>query len=190
VLASNLIKNAETICRTTKIGGRWGCVYYYCDQRKRNEAMPFLRWILSQLCRQADQVPSSVYQMFKRGTQPTMGDVLGGIEDALDEYETVFVFLDAIDESNVWTDILDGMAELATSRFSKLRLLATSREYLEIENTMERISRPISMSNPVVTEDIRRWVKSKTAQDKVMKTWEPTLLKKVWELLPDRAQGM
>ena len=152
--------------------------------------MPFLRWILSQLCVQADQVPSSVYEMFKSGTQPSMDMVLGGIEDSLGEYETVFIFLDAIDESNAWADILNGVEKLVSARFPKLRLLATSREYLEIENTMKSISRPISMDNPVVTSDIRQWVKSKTGQDTIMSNWEPTLLENVRELLPVRAQGM
>ena len=75
-------------------------------------------------------------------------------------------------------------------KLSKLRLLATSREYNEIKRTMGFIARSISMDNPVVTEDIRRWVSSATMKDEYMSRWSAALLEKVRGALPIRAHGM
>jgi len=190
VLASYLIKNANTICHNSTGEGIFTCVYYYCHQRERNEAMPFLRWILSQLCRKADQVPASVHTLFKSGTDPATNEVLDGIEDRLDSFETVFIVLDAIDECNTWTDLLAALKALASPRFPKIRLIATSREYRQIEDTMKEISKTVSMDNKAVKRDIRLWVHSATARDGYISKWTPTLLDKVRNLLPDRAQGM
>src|SRR5207245_11314835 len=67
--------------------------------------------------------------------------------------------LDAIDESMPRMDILKILRDLITDpRFPKIRVLATSREYPDIEESMKGISASISMMNPLLDEDIRLFV--------------------------------
>jgi hypothetical protein len=71
------------------------------------------------------------------------------------------VILDAADESKPREDLLRVLRDLVTDvRFSKIRCLVTSRKYIDIEQSLEPISRSIPMSNALVEDDIRRLVHS------------------------------
>ncbi|KAJ9412473.1 hypothetical protein QL093DRAFT_1992821, partial [Fusarium oxysporum] len=40
------------------------CIYYYCsNKRNQDEAIPFFRWLVSQLCRQKNDVPKNVSKL-------------------------------------------------------------------------------------------------------------------------------
>lgn len=76
-------------------------------------------------------------------------------------YDAVFVVLDAMDESMARESLLSVVQGLATDfRFAKIRLLPTSRIYPDITAIMAEISRPLSLSNPFVEEDIRKYVEA------------------------------
>jgi hypothetical protein len=126
------------------------CVYYYCfHARNQDEAAPFLRWVVSQLCRKAEKVPSQLYDLFKLGGQPTLKHLLASLEAVLSYFQTVFITIDAVDESQKREILLNVLGALANDpRFDKLQLLVTSREYVDIKDIMSKMSRPLSMSNP------------------------------------------
>ena len=188
---SYLIEQVKQHCGQSQ-KGKIAYVYYYSYYgHNQDEAVPFLRWLLNQLCRQADLVPGNVYKMYKYGGEPSLVELLKALEDILDKFEITYVILDAIDESNPREDLLKVLRDLVTdSRFKKLQILASSREYIEIERVMEEFSVSVSMANPFVEEDIRLHVRSTLQSDPKFRRWPQELLDEVEDAISTGARGM
>ena len=172
--------------------GKAACVYYYCYYgHDQDETGPFLRWLVNQLCRQADVVPASVYKMYKYGGEPSLEELLSALEEILQKFEIAYVIVDAIDESKPREDLLKVFRDLATDlRFAKIQLLVSSREYIDIERAMEDFAVPLSMANDFVQEDIRIHVRHKIRSNPKLTRWPQDLLDEVEEAVSIGARGM
>lgn len=168
------------------------CVYYYCSfQRNQDESAPFLRWLLGQLFRRATFVTQEIEQLYQLQHQPSVTQLLEALESVLDVFETVFVVIDAVDESLSRLDLLRVLRDLVTdSRFESIRLLATSREYYDIETHFSDISVELSMNNPLVQEDIRLYVQSVMASNPKFRAWPKSLTTEIENGLAKGAEGM
>lgn len=188
---SHLIKQIRQHCRQPQ-KSKVAFVYYYCYfGHNQDEAAPLLRWLLNQLCRYADFVPDQVYEMYRHGGEPSITELLNAIEDALRYFEVVYVAVDAIDESSPRENILKILRDFVIEpRFGKLPLLASSREYIDIERVMEPISESESMNNPFLREDIRLRVQFMLQSNPAFKRWPQELLDEVRETLATSAKGM
>ncbi|KAF2499968.1 hypothetical protein BU16DRAFT_522834 [Lophium mytilinum] len=191
VLVSHLIENVKYLCQNRRTK-RCTYAYYYCYfGHNQDEAAPFLRWALNRLCREAETIPAAIYNIVRKGEQPSVVDLLNALESVLDEFDMVYLFLDAIDESMPRKDLLKVLRDLSTdSRFEKIQLLATSRQYLDIEETMQDISVPVSMSNPLLDEDIRLYVRARVDTHPRLKGWSVQIRDEVVEALSNGAKGM
>src|SRR4051812_39802977 len=100
--------------------------------------------------------PGGHLRHLQQRRDPRLPKLLDALATILDEFETIYVIVDAVDESKPRDDLLKTLRDLVTDpRFGKIQLLVTSREYLDIESVMEEISKPVSMSNPSIERDIR-----------------------------------
>lgn len=196
VLVSLLVEQAQRACGKQVMNGAQHkpvvCVYYYCYfARNQGEAAPFLRWLLGQLCRQSKLVPSGIDQLFQPKHAPSISQLLNALQIILKEFGAVFVIIDAIDESQSREDLLKIIRDLATDhRFDKIRLLASSREYYDIEVCFSDISSKVSMNNPVVEDDIGRYVHSALVSNRKFQAWPPSLIAEVEGALAKGAKGM
>lgn len=193
IFASHLIETVMKYCaQKSRPWPRFTCVYYYCYfGHSQDEAIPFLKWVLNQLCRQLDQVPESLYQLYRLGGEPSLSSLLDVLEEVMDDFDKVYVFLDAVDESMPREDLLRVLRDFATdSRFEKVRILATSREYIDIETVMIEISAPISMRNPLLDQDIAIFVQSQLAKHPKLSRWPVEIREQVLEALATKAKGM
>lgn len=191
VLISHVIQHIQTHCQN-RPNLRAAYTYYYCYfGRNQNEAAPFLRWLLNQLCRRYRRVTGDIYELYKRGTEPSIIELLQALEEVLNQFDIVYVVVDALDESTPRDKLLKVVGDLITDfRFSKLQFLASSREYTDIEKTMKKLSKPISMANPSVQGDIRLHIRSLIASNRHYKRWPKHLIDEVEEAVSSRAQGM
>ncbi|MCJ1452480.1 hypothetical protein MMC28_002823 [Mycoblastus sanguinarius] len=99
--------------------------------------------------------------------------------------------VDAIDESNPREDLLKVFQDLVTdSRFEKVQLLASSRDYIDIERVMGEISVSVSMANPFVEEDIRLHVRVTLQSNRKFVRWPQDLLDEVEDTISRGAKGM
>ena len=107
------------------------------------------------------------------------------------QFESIYIVLDAIDESTPRNDLLRVIRDLATdARFSTIKLLATSREYVDIEQVMSGISAPISMRNPLLDADIKLYLGAKLRSHPKLKRWPVDLQAEVLNVLSEKAEGM
>ena len=150
-----------------------------------------MRWLINQLCRRADSVPTSVYELYKHGIEPRFEELLAAVEAILKNFNFTYLAIDALDESIPRDDLLQILKTLATdSRFKRLQLLVSSREYIDIEKVMEKFSVPVSMANPDVEEDIKLHVRSALQANSKFKRWPQDLLDEIGDTLSKDARGM
>lgn len=193
VLASFLIEEVKKHCgEQSELNLDF--VYYYCYfGHNQDETAPSLRWLLSQLCRKAQLIPTSAHRSYQLGGEPSVGSLLDGVEDVLSNtFEGVYVLVDALDESTgPREDLLNTLRIIATeARFEKIKLLTTSREYVDIERSMKEHSVAGSMANQFVEEDIRIYVRSAFKSNPRLKRWPDDILDEVEIALTKGASGM
>ncbi|KAH8810718.1 hypothetical protein F5884DRAFT_830691 [Xylogone sp. PMI_703] len=181
------------IPETPKLSARRGSIYYYCYfGHNQDEAIPFLQWVLSQLCRQARHVPRSIVALHEKGRALSIQQLLTGVAEILTSFDDVYIVIDAVDESQEpRSSMLDLLRTLVTdSRFEKIQLLASSREYLDIEYVLSNISVPVPMQVDKVQADIRKYVYTTLQTDRRFVTWPEFLRREVEDALAVGAKGM
>ena len=193
VLVSRLIQELRRISKNLT-APKAVSIYYYCYfAHSQNEMSPLLRWIIHELCRQGDVIPQSVYAMFKQRHEPSFQDLERGLEECVSLFSAIFFAIDALDESQDRPSFLRGIETLATDpRFSKIRLLTTSRDYVDIERSLESFTINLPLNNDLVEDDIRRYVRAAIAKDHKFNIgrWPQSTLDMVVNLVPAKAKGM
>ncbi|KAF2101197.1 hypothetical protein NA57DRAFT_72640 [Rhizodiscina lignyota] len=192
ILASFLIQTAKehTIARESD---RIIHVYYYCYfAHNQDEGIPLLRWVVSQLCQRAKRIPDGIRETCADNHAPTVACLLSALSDILKDFDVVYLFIDAVDESQAPRDeILRILRSLATEPcYNNLRLLATSRDYHDIETNLLGTSTRISMSNSLVEEDIRTYVHSALRSSRKFSRLPAPLLTEIEDALVKGAKGM
>ena len=104
---------------------------------------------------------------------------------------SVFVIVDAVDESQHRVDLLKILPSLITEQcFNRVRLIATSREYYDIEACFSPISTAVSMENPLLQDDIRRLVHTTLRSNQKFESWPQDLLADVEDAIAEGAKGI
>ncbi|KAH6838594.1 hypothetical protein B0I37DRAFT_409139 [Chaetomium sp. MPI-CAGE-AT-0009] len=188
VMAYHMIQQTRSRAKTDK---DLGFAYYYCFHgRNKDEAVPFLTWIVCQLCREKDYIPVILNEMFHDGCEPSIPDLLDCLEAVLTQFKAAYVVIDAVDESSPRKSLLNVLSSLGSdARFAKIRLAVTSREYEDVERAFQSRAVSVSMNNKGVEDDIQKYVKS-ALQDPQYNGWGGALRNKVANMVPSMAQGM
>lgn len=189
VLASFAIEELKRHCDDIAVD--CACAYYYCHySHNQDEALPFLSWTISQLCRQVEQMPHQLKRLRDRGCEPTIPELENVLELALMHVKRLYVVVDAVDESTPREGLVRLLATMSLdSRFQKVRILATSRQYLDIERVFSGVSVAISMANPYVNDDIESYVRARLASSYRLSRWGNWLPDIERELI-SKAKGM
>jgi hypothetical protein len=168
-----------------------GRAYYYCYfGRSQDETQHFLRWVINQLCRQSGYIPSKIREYSYHAVQPGTPDLVAALRAVAQRFRRVYIIIDALDESKSadYPILLSMLTEIAA--IDKISLLATSRRVFEIENVLKDASIGISLSNPLVDEDIRVYTQSQLHSDRKFKHWPESLRSEVEAALVRGAKGM
>ncbi|EWG46180.1 hypothetical protein FVEG_06745 [Fusarium verticillioides 7600] len=188
VLASYVIKELEKLCETANGSV---CSYYYCHySHNQDETVPFLSWVIGQVCRQINWIPPELKRLHDRGCEPTSADLEQVLEIILQKLDSLYIVIDAVDESTPREELLSLIETMTVDeRFEKIRILATSRQYFDIEQSLGEISEIISMSNTMVDADIRRFVHVRLRSSHRLKRWHDRF-DEIEDILSAMAQGM
>ncbi|KAH7379601.1 hypothetical protein BKA66DRAFT_550433 [Pyrenochaeta sp. MPI-SDFR-AT-0127] len=196
VLASYLIQQTITYCES-QLSEQTACLYYYCSFRhgqeeRRDESLPFLRWVVSQLCRRTDHVPPEMISLYRQNSIPSSQPLMDALSKLLAHFQVLYIVIDAVDESNPRDDLLRLIQTITSHpKYAKIQLLVTSRRYADIEEILRPLSEPtLPMSNSVVDVDIRAYIDTTIQQSKCFSKWSSELQKDIVETLAQGAQGM
>ncbi|KAG9498599.1 hypothetical protein J7337_009407 [Fusarium musae] len=175
VLASYVIKELEKLCEPAN---------------GSDETVPFLSWVIGQVCRQINWIPPELKRLHDRGCEPTSADLEQVLEITLQKLDSLYIVIDAVDESTPREELLSLIETMTVDeRFEKIRILATSRQYFDIEQSLGEISETISMSNTMVDADIRRFVHARLRSSHRLKRWHDRF-DEIEDILAAMAQGM
>jgi hypothetical protein len=189
VLTSLIVEQVKPHCGSTQASTY---SYYYCYfGHNQDEASPFLRWTIAQLCRQANCVPELVYKLYKQGGKPSLTELMLALEVSLNSFDIAYIVVDALDESKPREDLQRVIPDYATdSGFAKIHCIVTSRKYIDIEQSLEPISRSIAMSNAFVEDDTRKHVHSALHAWSRFQRWPTDLLTEVEDAVVHGSKGM
>jgi hypothetical protein len=150
-----------------------------------------MRWVVSQLCRKLHIIPREIWESYQRNTEPHLPQLKRALVPLLNKVDALYILLDAVDECDPRRDLLQLVTDLMTDEdFAKVCILATSRQYSDIENVFRPISEPISMCNSLVDSDIRIYVDSELHSNPKFRRWPDNLLDEILEALVEGAKGM
>jgi Cdc6-like AAA superfamily ATPase len=168
----------------------WG--YYYCYfARNQDETPLFLRWLINQLCRQIKGLPADVQQLCREGGHPSMSRLLQVLGSVSKLFSRVYVVIDALDESKDRERLLALLIEiLEAESLDTVQLLVTSQRELDIERAILPLSTILSLSNPYVDEDIRKYIQSCLSQNRRFSKWPDDLKAETEKALVKGAKGM
>jgi hypothetical protein len=191
VLASYIIDQVEGYTSTAPTESTAHAYYYCYFQRNQDETLPFMCWAISQLCRQLKEVPEELQKFYNRGIKPGYNDLFDILRTISTRFQRVYIIIDALDESQNRTAILNLLRHIATDySFKTLHILATSRQERDIERKLQGLGPNISMSNALVDKDISRFIEAYMRNDSKLSHWPQTLREEIRQALIIGAKGM
>jgi hypothetical protein len=136
-------------------------------------------------------VPTELASSYDQGRTPGDRKLLLILENVLRHFDTVFLVVDALDETKPQQPLLELMRTLVSEpRFRNIQLLTTSREHRDIEEVMSGISISVPMDHDIIRHDIRAFVRSLIEKGREFRRWPRSLRNNVEDRLTHGANGM
>ena len=128
IIIDNIPKSAGT-----------GLCYYYCDYNRAiyEQLCNTLTWFLRQLAH--DTIPLSMKSMFEKHyrdrSRPTLQSIREALLSVINDFETVWIVVDALDEYSDASQTFEFVQELLNlNKAAKVNVLVTSRPIPDISN--------------------------------------------------------
>lgn len=188
------VLSATIIDHQTKNHPNSVVAYFYFDfnddgKRKVNKC---LRSLLMQL---ASQIPEglhalqSLHMQCKGREQPQDSALLPMLDLIIQRTKYIYIILDALDECEDRTELLDFVEGLVEKHQSSLHFLATSRRERDIEERIQPImTSAIDIISSTVDEDIALYVESCLQNDPRLRKWPMSVRDEIKETLAHKAQ--
>lgn len=123
VLASFLIDEVQGLVKRTSTSTGW-CYYYCYHARNQDETTHFLRWIINQQARQSSGIPQEVDSLYQNGLTPNVSNLMKALQASLSSFESVFVVVDALDESADRENFISTLRKLGSEpSFNKIHII-------------------------------------------------------------------
>ncbi|KAI6855500.1 hypothetical protein KC343_g118 [Hortaea werneckii] len=197
VLSSTMIEDIKRLCDTDENLGRFGlgAFYFTFSDKQKQSYEDLLRSLVEQLAWKQDGY-ARLQQAFDNASRGKPGeDELGKILLlSLQAYDQVFLALDALDESPEENDIRQAMLEeleTLVQNASNVKLLATSREARDIQESMSMLkAQRINVADSKVDKDKRKYVISELSKDRRLSRLSDKTTSLIEDTLSARADGM
>ncbi|KAK0667272.1 hypothetical protein QBC41DRAFT_254570, partial [Cercophora samala] len=194
ILASYLIETIKARATVQKDTIPEGIAYHYCYHARQgshlDERPKLLAAVINQLCRQLQYIPEKL-KFARTSGACTLADLMEILQDLAKQFNRINIVIDAVDEAGERQLLLFFLYMLITHpKLSNVHILATSRDEVDIRRALEPIALTLSMSNPIVDQDIRRYVHRTLHLDQKFAAWPGPLLEEIEDALVKGAKGM
>lgn len=197
VLSYTMIEDIRALCDTNENLGKvgLGAFYFTFSDKQKQSYEDMLRSLVVQLAWKKDgfDLLQQAYDDKERG-KPRRVELEKILLLSLKAYETVYLALDALDESpeenNTRQDMLLQLEELVRNS-GNVKIVATSREERRIEQSMVRLgAERIKVAKSKVNDDIRKYVASELSKDPRLSSLTSETTELIKADLSSRADGM
>ena len=185
-------------------------LYHYFDFGNKiySSAESLLRSLLAQLVKQTSRLPEALGRLraekfcdTRYGTrlamqaesvaQPSLLELSNVLYDSMQEFDHVYVILDALDECVERQKLLSIIQRLLSSKTCKIHILVTSRSDADLEEhlTPATTARILVESN-VIEPDIRSYIQDQLHNNPKLMKWPLKVQERIESALMAGAQGM
>jgi hypothetical protein len=198
ILSSTIIEDVLYYCSNDPV---MVVVYFFFDfndiEKQKYEKM--IRSLITQLslrCASMPRVLAALFSSCMNGEQqPTSDTLLTTLQQMTQEFNEIFVILDALDECKERQELLEDIDKIAGWRKGKLHILVTSRREKDIEESLDILAndqRKVCIQSALVNDDIRAYVQKRLQSDQNLKRWrnKPDVQEEIKMQLMGKADGM
>jgi hypothetical protein len=166
-----------------------------------------LRSLVANLCSMRKDTPEALQNAYESANNgqlsPDTESLMEMLNSAIDGFEHVYIFLDALDEcpksgkeqKRERDDLLERLYEICSWKKDCLHIFTTSRKERDIEEDLKSLSsehenfKEISVQGVHIEEDIKRYIRHKF-KAREFRNWKPDLKEEVETKLASQAEGM
>ncbi|KAI0112386.1 hypothetical protein GGR51DRAFT_546978 [Nemania sp. FL0031] len=153
-------------------------VFFYFDfsqgQKRNHERM--IRSLIRQLSQQLQYTSEPLESLFSTCTngnrQPSIEALQNCLRQMIEEFNQVFLILDALDECEEREDLIDSINEITGWGLQTLHILTTSRmegDIIDGLNVTEE--QKLHIQSDLIEEDIRAYIYARLQMDKKLRRW-------------------
>jgi len=190
ILSSTIIQACHEHCNSQrnsnkeqKVAPIWAVAYFYFDfaDTLKQDYSKMLRSLIKQLSEQLRYTSDALEKLFNdsttgSGQTPTDEILLQTLGQIVDEFDQVYIVIDALDECVQRLPLLDGISEMHEGwGHDVLHLLVTSRYEHDIISEFEVLIEPteeIHIHKNFIEADIRAYIYSRLQSDRRLKRWQ------------------
>ncbi|RDW83018.1 hypothetical protein BP5796_04509 [Coleophoma crateriformis] len=171
-------------------------LYFYFDFNdiEKRDLKSFLNSLLLQLYEgssEANAVLQQLYQNFNKSQAASTGELAKALHQSLDMLSSVYIVVDALDESSELDEVLGLFQEMRDWRASGLHILVTSRQLSTIQDSLgDLVSDQMNIQDSQTNHDIRLFIDERLAHDRSLAKWPQDIRKQIRQKLVNEAKGM
>ncbi|KAF2188909.1 hypothetical protein K469DRAFT_748137 [Zopfia rhizophila CBS 207.26] len=128
-------------------------------------------------------------QKYCQSEEPGITSLIPAFSVIAQLFNTVYLLVDALDETQDQTKLVSTLKRLTDLKFGTVKILATSRREADIDALLCETPH-ISLSNPLVDEDIRLYIREMLSKDYRFAEWPKSLSREVEAALVGGAKGI
>jgi Cdc6-like AAA superfamily ATPase len=157
----------------------WAVVYFYFDfshtQKRNHEKM--IRSLIKQLSQQLQHTSEQLESLFSACTngnrQPTIEALRSSLKQMIEEFNQVFIILDALDECDDREDLMESINEITGWNLQTLHVLTTSRMEREIADGLNVTEeQKLYIQSDLIEADIRAYIYARLQIDEKLRRWQ------------------
>ena len=185
-------------------------LYHYFDfgNKINSSAESLLRSLVAQLVKQTSRLPKALSQLRQQkfcdtryGTrmemqaesvaQPSLLELSNILCDSMEEFDHIYIILDALDECVERQKLLSIVQRLLYSKTDKMHILVTSRSDADFEKHLTPIiTAYILIESSLIEPDIRSYIQEQLHNNPKLRRWPQKVQERIESALMTGAQGM
>lgn len=180
-LSSTIIDEVKQWCQSSSRSAVSYFYFSFSDPQKQKTSH-LIRSLLRQFSDQYESFPeflATLYHQCKdREQQPTPEHLLAALRRSIEDFDHVYIVIDALDECIEQERLLSFVLEIVGWNLDNMHILATSRKERRIEDCFSQMAVVhIPLDSDEVDGDIQTHVHARLCDDKRFKKW--TLLERM-----------
>lgn len=200
VLVSNVV---DRLTQQFELLDNFGIAFAYCkyDDKNTQPLVAILPAIIKQLCYKKDPLPDRIMRLFRDysgQSRPPTEDLFKDMFNSIaEEYETVYVVIDALDECPCETK--DGLGQRgrtidfvleSVQSGSRVKFLVASRYETDIQEAFHHFDRTVELEAKFVKADIRKYITHAVKKQASLRKLGPKLKDKIIRTLTSENDAM